>query len=117
MEQNNNNTTNFYVGALSDEELEKYKNIILETQAQRRKEKREKELAEQKRKAEELKNKRKERAKEVEEAYKEACEKQKKADELMRAFIRDYGYFHATIGEAQRGTSLLDFLLSNLMHI
>ena len=92
MERNNNNTTNFYVEALSDEELEKYKNTILETQAQRRKEKRKKELAEQERKAEELKNKRKERAKEVEEAYKEVHEKQKRADELMKAFIKDYGY-------------------------
>lgn len=67
---------------------------------------------EEKRKVEEEKAakraKRESRAKEVEEAFKLAAEAQKEANELLRAFVKDYGSFHTTIKDAP--TSIFDSL-------
>ena len=43
---------------------------------------------------------RKTRAKEVEDAFKFAAEAQKKANELLNAFLKDYGSYHTTMKDA-----------------
>lgn len=44
-----------------------------------------------------LREERATRAKEVEEAFKAARDAEKKANELMSGFLKDYGSFHTTI--------------------
>ena len=44
-----------------------------------------------------LKANRETRAKEVEDAFKTAAEAQKKANELLNAFLKDYGSYHTTL--------------------
>jgi hypothetical protein len=55
--------------------------------------------AEEEKKAQ-LKAQREQRAKEVEDAFKIAAEAQKKANELLNAFVKDYGSFHTTMKDA-----------------
>lgn len=110
MEKENKNMNNFDIDALTDEELEQYLKSIIDARGKRRKAQQEKELAERRRQEEELRARRKERAKEVEEAFKVVYEKQKEADSLMKAFIRDYGYFHATISQKKDSPSLWDII-------
>ena len=57
-----------------------------------------------------LKAQREERAKAVEEAFKEAAKAQEKANELLNAFVKDYGSFHTTLREAP--ASLWDVLFN-----
>ena len=52
--------------------------------------------AEEEKKAK-LKANRETRAKEVEDAFKTAAEAQKKANELLNAFLKDYGSYHSTL--------------------
>lgn len=52
--------------------------------------------AEEEKKAQ-LKAQRETRAKEVEDAFKVAAEAQKKANELLNAFVKDFGSFHTTM--------------------
>lgn len=52
--------------------------------------------AEEEKKAK-LKANRETRAKEVEDAFKTAAEAQKKANELLNAFLKDYGSYHTTL--------------------
>lgn len=47
-----------------------------------------------------LKANRETRAKEVEDAFKTAAEAQKKANELLNAFLKDYGSYHTTLKDA-----------------
>ena len=74
------------------EELETAEKEVLEAEAQKKEK-----LA-----------KRAERAKEVEEAFAEAAAAQKYANELLEAFLKDYGSFHTTIKEPQKRLSLFD---------
>ena len=55
--------------------------------------------AEEEKKAK-LKANRETRAKEVEDAFKTAAEAQKKANELLNAFLKDYGSYHTTLKDA-----------------
>jgi hypothetical protein len=55
--------------------------------------------AEEEKKAQ-LKAQREKRAKEVEDAFKVAAEAQKKANELLNAFVKDYGSYHTTLKSA-----------------
>jgi len=55
--------------------------------------------AEEEKKAQ-LKVNREKRAKEVEEAFKQASEAQAKANELLKAFVKDYGSYHTSIKDA-----------------
>ena len=52
--------------------------------------------AEEEKKAQ-LKAQREKRAKEVEDAFKIAAEAQKKANELLNAFVKDFGAYHTTL--------------------
>lgn len=56
-----------------------------------------KKLAAEKAKKEELSNARKTRANEVEEAYKAILDAKKHYNELLNAFVKDYGSFHMTL--------------------
>ncbi len=56
----------------------------------------ESQLEEAQKKEEEKKQARAARAKEVEDAFKAASEAQKKANDLLVAFTKDYGSFHMT---------------------
>ena len=56
-----------------------------------------KKLAAEKAKKEELSNARKTRANEIEEAYKAILEAKKHYNELLDAFVKDYGSFHMTL--------------------
>lgn len=47
-----------------------------------------------------LKAQRETRAKEVEDAFKAASDAQKKANELLGAFVKDYGSYHTTLKDA-----------------
>lgn len=47
-----------------------------------------------------LKATREARAKEVEAAFQEANKAQKKANELLNAFVKDYGSFHTTLKDS-----------------
>ena len=49
------------------------------------------------------------RAKEVEDLYKNAVEAKKLYDEALRAFLKDYGSFHATFKNVDPFFSLLDW--------
>ena len=49
------------------------------------------------------------RAKEVEDLYKAAVEAKKAYDEKLRAFLKDYGSFHATFKNVDPFFSLLDW--------
>lgn len=69
----------------------------------------EKELAEKKKKEE-----RSARAKEVEEAYKKVDEAKKVADDLLEAFIKDYGSYHTSVKEV-KPTSVLDWFFDNFL--
>ena len=55
--------------------------------------------AEEEKKAK-LKANRETRAKEVEDAFKTAAEAQKKANELLNPFLKDYGSYHTTLKDA-----------------
>ena len=55
--------------------------------------------AEEKKKAQ-LKAQRETRAKEVEDAFKVAYDYTKKANELLNAFVKDYGSYHTTLKDA-----------------
>ena len=57
----------------------------------------EKALAEKKAKEEKLGAERKARANEIEEAYKASCEAYKHYQDLLNAFVKDYGSFHMTV--------------------
>lgn len=57
-----------------------------------------------------LTEKRKERAKEVEEAFKNVREAQKHYDELLKAFVKDYGSFHMSFSESGASDTLSDIL-------
>lgn len=63
---------------------------------------------------EQKKAQRAERAKEIDEAIAIATAAQKKVDELIEAFIKDYGSYHKTLTEKDasllRPTALFDFL-------
>lgn len=65
------------------------------------------EVAEAKKKA--LAEERATRAKEIEELYKAAIEAKKAYDEKLRAFLKDYGSFHATFKNVDPFFSLLDW--------
>lgn len=52
---------------------------------------------EKKKKDKELADARKSRAKEVENAYLKISEAQKNYNELLKAFVKDYGSFHMTV--------------------
>lgn len=56
------------------------------------------------------------RAKEVEEALKAANDAQAKAVKLLKAFTKDYGYYHASYStkEAEEPDTFLDFF--NVLH-
>lgn len=60
----------------------------------------ENELLEAEKALTESKDKRAARAKEVEEALKVAREAQKKANDLLSAFVKDYGSFKTTVKDA-----------------
>ena len=116
MEKEKNMTT-FDVDALTDEELERYQNSIRQEQIARRKAQQEKALAERKQKQEELANARKERAKEVEDAFKAAHEAQKKADDLLDKFCKDYREgFHFTVRN-EHPASLFDIFFQNFFNL
>lgn len=71
----------------------------------------EKELIEAEKALNESKDKRASRAKEVEDAFKVARDAQKKANQLLSAFVKDYGSFKTTIkDEDPFFWSWLDFL-------
>lgn len=53
-------------------------------------------VAKEEEKKEIAKKERADRAKEIDEAIKVAAEAQKKVDELIDEFVRDYGSYHAT---------------------
>lgn len=63
--------------------------------------------AEAKRKA--LAEERANRAKEVEEKYKAAIDAKKEYDKALRAFLKDYGSFHATFTSTDPFFSLFDW--------
>ena len=50
-----------------------------------------------------------ERAKEVEDAYKAAVTAKKEYDTLLKAFLKDYGSFHATFKDVDPFFSLFDW--------
>lgn len=56
-----------------------------------------KQVALEKAKKEELANTRKTRAKEIEDAYKAILDAKKHYNELLDAFVKDYGSFHMTL--------------------
>ena len=58
------------------------------------------EAAEDKVNAAKRKAQREARAKEVEDAFKVAYESTKKANELLSAFVKDYGSYHTTLKDA-----------------
>ena len=49
------------------------------------------------------------RAKEVEDAYKAAVAAKKNYDDLLKAFLKDYGSFHATFKDVDPFFSLFDW--------
>ena len=57
-------------------------------------------LAAEELKAQQLKEARSTRAKEVEEAFKKANEASKEANRLLNEFLQDYGTYHTTIRDA-----------------
>lgn len=71
-----------------------------------------KKLAEEKAKKEELANTRKARADEVEKLFADAREAQKKANDALTAFCKDYGAFHKTYKEGETVPSLWDWFLN-----
>lgn len=116
-EKMENKIVNFDIDALTDEELERYQNSIRQEQIARRKAQQEKALAERKQKQEELANARKERAKEVEDAFKAAHEAQKKANDLLDKFVKDYREgFHFTIRN-EHPASLFDVFFQNFFNL
>ena len=72
-----------------------------------------KKRAEEKAKKEELANTRKLRAEEVEKAFDAVREAQKKANELLEAFCKDYGAYHKTYKEGEQAPSLWDIFWNN----
>lgn len=68
-----------------------------------------KEVAEKEAKQKALADARAARAKEVEDLYKDAVEAKKLYNEALRAFIKDYGSFHATFKNVDPFFSLLDW--------
>lgn len=68
-------------------------------------------------KEEEKKAKRAERAKEVKAAFVKACEEQDKANELLKAFVEDYGSYHTSITEPLSSTSLFDYLVDRFFSL
>ena len=80
------------------EQLNKLFNSVEELKAAEDKVNAEKRAAEEKQA--QLKAQREKRAKEVEDAFKFAAEAQKKANELLNAFVKDYGSFHTTMKNA-----------------
>lgn len=70
-----------------------------------------KKLAEEKAKKEELANTRKARADEVEKLFADAREAQKKANDALAAFCKDYGAFHKTYKEGETVPTLWDWFL------
>lgn len=75
----------------------------------------EKALAEKKENEKKLAEARKIRAQEVEEAYKAAEDARKKADDLMRSFLKDYGSYHTTFREVRPHFGLFD-LFESIFH-
>lgn len=71
-----------------------------------------KKLAEEKAKKEELANTRKARADEVEKLFADAREAQKKANDALTAFCKDYGAFHKTYKEGETVPTLWDWFLN-----
>lgn len=69
----------------------------------------EKAIAEEEAKKKALTEERATRAKEVEDLYKAAIEAKKAYDEKLRAFLKDYGSFHATFKNVDPFFSLLDW--------
>ena len=80
------------------EQLNKLFNSVEELQAAEDKVNAAKRVEEEKKA--QLKAQREKRAKEVEDAFKLAAEAQKKANELLNAFVKDYGSFHTTMKNA-----------------
>lgn len=70
-----------------------------------------KKLAEEKAKKEELANTRKARADEVEKLFAAAREAQKKANDALTAFCKDYGAFHKTYKEGETVPTLWNWFL------
>ena len=70
-----------------------------------------KKLAEEKAKKEELTNTRKGRADEVEKLFAAAREAQKKANDALTAFCKDYGAFHKTYKEGETVPTWWDWFL------
>lgn len=70
-----------------------------------------KKLAEEKAKKEELANTRKARADEVEKLFAAAREAQKKANDALTTFCKDYGAFHKTYKEGETVPTLWDWFL------
>ena len=62
--------------------------------------------------AKEKKEKRAARAAEVEQAIKDSAAAQKKAEELLKAFVKDYGSYHTTLKDVSLPSfsTLLDYL-------
>ena len=71
-----------------------------------------KKLAEEKAKKEELANTRKARADEVEKLFADAREAQKKANDALTAFCKDYGAFHKTYKEGETVPTMWDWFLN-----
>jgi hypothetical protein len=71
-------------------------------------EKHEQKVAEEKAKKEALTAERAKRAKEVEELYTAAVNAKKAYDDALKAFLKDYGAFHATFRSADPFFSLFD---------
>ena len=69
----------------------------------------EKALAEVEARQKALTEERATRAKEVEELYKAAIEAKKAYDEKLRAFLKDYGSFHATFKNVDPFFTLFDW--------
>lgn len=80
------------------EQLNKLFNSVEELKAAEDKVNAEKRAAEEKQA--QLKAQREKRAKEVEEAIKFAAEAQQQANDLLNAFVKDYGSFHTTMKKA-----------------
>lgn len=89
------------------ESLDKFYDTAAE--AQKAEEIHQKKLAEEKAKKEELANARKARADEVEKLFAEAKTAQKKANDALTAFCKDYGAFHKTYKEGERIPSVWDW--------
>ena len=106
------NTTQINVEGLGEEELAKLAKQVEERRLFLKKEAEERALEESRKKKAELSAARKERAKEVEDAYKEAEKARKKADDLMKQFITDYGYFHATFDRPVSFPSIWDMFFN-----